>query len=315
MKHFPFRWLIFTAITLIASFVTSASVTTTDFTYNPAEGLKLTRYTSSDSGDCQTLKPCIIFAFGGGFTHGQRNDERYLDYFRFMAEHGYVVCTIDYRTTLTGFNSGTGNAGLESFGLALADAIKAATTDYLTATAFILAHSGQWGLDPARFVASGSSAGAIAALQAEYTLITARPEALPASFNYAAAVTFAGAIFTQGEPKQLADFCPAMLFHGDADSNVPYDSLVLGPIGMYGSHYLATRFKADGSAGAFHTQSGADHSMALTPMVSNLFDIAGFLQRILYQSEKAYSWTTVTIPGTGTYRTDFSISDYIRANQ
>ena len=307
------RLILSAAAVLLGTLLSQAAVETTDFTYNPAEGLKLTRY--ADTNRTGKGDPCIIFAFGGGFTHGERNDARYQDYFRFMAERGYVVCTIDYRTTLASFTPQSGSDGIQQFGMALVGAIQTATSDYISATAYILGQATSWGIDPRLIVASGSSAGAITALQAEYTLVTDRPEALPAGFNYAACVTFAGAIISQGEPQMLAQFCPSMLFHGDADCNVPYDALTLGPIGLYGSHYLATRFKDSGCAGAFHTQMGADHSMALSPMTSNLYDIAGFLQRILSGAPKSYDWTVVTVPDTAPYRTDFTITDFIRANQ
>lgn len=272
---------------MVHSIAASAEIESQDFTYDYQHNLKMTRYTSSErlaSG----LSPCIIFAFGGGFTHGDRNDSHYMEYFRFMAEIGYVVCTVDYRTTLSGFNPGEGNTGLHAFGMAMVNAVQTATSDYILATSYILNNASEWGIDPTMIVASGSSAGAITALQAEYTLINNRPEGFPEEFNYAAAVTFAGAILTQGKPQSAERFCPTMMFHGDADSNVPYDSLTLGPIGLYGSHYLATLFKDSGCAGAFRTQLGADHSMALTPMESNLYDIAGFLQRTLCGGTKEY---------------------------
>ena len=46
-----------------------SKVTKTTFTYSVSPELKLDRYeTASDSS--QGRRPAIIFAFGGGFTHG-----------------------------------------------------------------------------------------------------------------------------------------------------------------------------------------------------------------------------------------------------
>lgn len=305
-------------VAMFASLAAHAAVERTTFTYSESPLLRLTRYTSSLTKARSSLSPCIIFAFGGGFTHGERDDARYLPFFEFMAERGYVVCTIDYRTTLPEFKS-TGDDDdddeqLASFGYALAGAIRTATTDFLTATGYVLANASKWGVDPTKIIASGSSVGAITALQAEYTVVTRRPPLIPATFNYAAAVTFAGAIFVQGTPTGLDRFCPAMLFHGDADTQVPYDALVLGSVGLYGSKYLATRFKEAGRPGAFWTELGAGHEMALTPMTDNLYDIAGFLDRSLTRPGNAYDWTTVTVPGRTGYKTDFTLMDYIKGN-
>lgn len=306
------------AALLISMGLNASTVKKDVFTYSSKPLLKLSRYTMTTSTEAESptkLRPCVIFAFGGGFTHGNRDDERYEPYFRFMAEQGYVVCSIDYRTTLSEFNpSNTGTDALTAYGQALAEAITAATTDYLTATGYVLANASQWGVDPTRIIASGSSAGAITALQAEYALINNRPAAIPEQFNYAAAVTFAGALFTQGEPQNLNKFCPAMLFQGDADMQVPYNKLVLGPVGLYGSRYLATQFKTAGNTGAFWTELGAGHEMALTPMTQNLDEIAGLLNRVFVTKQPGYAWTSFTVPGRGDYKTDFTIMDYIRGN-
>lgn len=309
------RHLLLFLASILCSIEAFPAVNGQTFTFDPVHNLSLTRYTSDAADARQSPSPCIIFAFGGGFTHGQRDDARYMDYFRFMAEHGYVVCTIDYRTTLADFSPSSPDDAEEEFGEALVEAITTATTDFLTATGYVLANASQWAVDPSRIIASGSSAGAITALEAEYTLLHNRPTALPPTFNYAAAVTFAGALLSQGQPRGLDRFCPAMLFQGDADRQVPYNVLTVGPLGFYGSKWLAGKLKDAGCAGAFYTRLGAGHEMALTPMTSNLYDIAGFLDRILSGAPKQYDWTVVTLPDTPAYRTDFSILDYIQANQ
>lgn len=297
---------------LMAFASSTAEVTRTTFLFNGKHHLSLDRYEVADSS---VNRPAIIFAFGGGFTHGERSDERYMDYFRFMARQGYVVCTIDYRTLLAGFKpTATGKEAMKQFGTAIVEAIKAATEDFLTATGYVLSKSSEWGIDPKKIIASGSSAGAITALQAEYTLTKGVPTPLPAGFNYAAAVTFAGALLSEGEPDVGSNLCPLMLFHGDADNRVPYNKLELGPVGLYGSHYLAEKIKAAGGSGAFWTEEGATHDMALRPMKENLYDIAGFLHHVLDGGQKDFQWTTVTVPGRGEYRHNFTLLDFIRSN-
>lgn len=85
-------------------------------------------------------------------------------------------------------------------------------------------------------------------------------------------------------------------------------------MGLYGSLYLAERFKSAGKEGAFHMEKGATHEMALRPMKENLFDIAGFLSQVLSSRTSDYEWTVVTVPGRSSYKTDFTIYDYIRSN-
>lgn len=330
------RFLAFFCLLAVATSLFAADVEKTTFTYSKNPDLKLDKYEVATSD--ATPRPVIIFAFGGGFTGGERDAQSYVPYFNFMARNGYVVCSIDYRTSLAGYKPNPAlpaDQAMQAFGAAIVGAITDATTDYLTATAYILSKAEEWNIDPGKIVATGSSAGAITALQAEYVLAnvrngkspfdpriaTAIKAAFPETFNYAALVSFAGAILSMGEPENLDHFCPTMMFHGDADNRVPYNSLVLGPIGLYGSHYLAEKIKAAGGSGAFWTQLGAGHSMADVPMIQNLYDIAGFLfhflrtQRIDSDTpQPEFIWTTVTIPGLPPYNTDFTIADFIKSN-
>lgn len=300
---------------LLAVSTTHASyMQKTVFTYSTSPELKLTRYEIPTDG--ATARPCIIFAFGGGFTHGNRDDERYQRYFDFMARQGYVVCSIDYRTALADFRpTTTGIGSFREFGAALVNAVSVAATDFMTATAYVLDHAAEWGVDPAKIVGSGSSAGAITALQVEYLKANGQAALLPPAFNYAALVTFAGAVLSaDGAPAGFDKFCPTMLFHGDADSSVPYNSLTLGNMGLYGSEYIAEKMKAAGCAGAFWTELGLDHAMSMTPMTENLYDIAGFLDHVLRGCQKQYDWTVVTVPGRGEYQTKFTLADFIKSN-
>lgn len=308
------RALMALAALLVVGTTHASNMQKTVFTYSTSPELKLTRYEIPTDG--ATARPCIIFAFGGGFTHGNRDDERYQEYFDFMARLGYVVCSIDYRTALAGFRpTTTGVASFREFGAALVNAVSVATTDFMTATAYVLDHAAEWGVDPAKIVGAGSSAGAITALQTEYLKANGKAALLPAEFNYAALVTFAGAVLSaDGEPVGLEKFCPTMLFHGDADSSVPYNKLTLGTMGLYGSEYIATKMKAAGCGGAFWTELGLDHAMSITPMHQNLYDIAGFLDHVLKGAQKQYDWTVVTVPGRGEYNSHFTLVDFIKSN-
>ena len=119
-----------------------------------ADTLRLDRYETA-SGEAG--RPVVIFAFGGGFRGGSRDEARLLPYFEFLAREGYVVASIDYRTTLSDYDPST---GVEGFVPALQGAVGTAVEDLYTATAFIAANADGWGVDPAKMILSGSSAGA-----------------------------------------------------------------------------------------------------------------------------------------------------------
>lgn len=296
------------ALVGLSSLHAHAALRHKDFTYNETAGLRLTRYDDTSRDLRSSLSPCIIFAFGGGFSHGDRNEARYIPFFEYFASRGYVVCTIDYTTALKDFHP----AGLKDGVAAIAQAVQSATADFVTATGYILAHASEWAVDPQFIVAAGSSAGAITTLQAAQAVATGQTP-LPQSFNYRAALSFAGAIMSAGQPQGLEKMCPALLFHGNCDAQVPYREATIGAMGLYGSQYLATQFRTLGRPGQFIDVDGGTHSLAVTPMEQNLPDIEAFLARTA-AADSSYYWTTVTTPGYDGGEKKFTLTDYLRAN-
>ena len=69
-------------------------------------------------------------------------------------------------------------------------AIDTAVEDFYDATGFVINQSSDWNIDVEQIVASGSSAGAITVLQAEYDLCNGHELAkrLPTGFNYAGVI-------------------------------------------------------------------------------------------------------------------------------
>ena len=154
---------------------------------------------------------------------GSRNDKGYHEWYRMLNEAGYRVVAIDYRLGLKGIK----NAGMNpSFIKNLRRSIDLAVEDLFSATLFILENSEELGIDPHNIVISGSSAGAMTALQAEWEICNGRELAsvLPEGFNYAGVMAFSGAIFSdEGSIKfKKKEPCPMMLCHGTADNIVPY---------------------------------------------------------------------------------------------
>lgn len=173
----------------------------------------------------ETGKPAVLFMFGGGFRSGARDKQEYLKWFEMLTGKGYDVISIDYRLGLAGYKGAGKNF---AFIKATLNAIKVAVEDLYSATNFIIANAGQLGINPNNIVISGSSAGAISVMQAEWHICNHDEIAsvLPAGFNYAGVMSFAGAIFsTEGAVKYESEPCPTLMLHGTADKMVEYDKM------------------------------------------------------------------------------------------
>ena len=204
--------------------------------YDPADGSQV-----KASG---MNKPTIIFMFGGGFIKGTRDDADYHRWFRKMTENGYRIISIDYRLGL----KGSDKVGVAQVNV-LDKAIHLAVEDLFSATNFIIENSEQLGVDPSNIVISGSSAGAISVMQAEYEIAnrTEWASVLPAGFNYAGVMSFAGAILSrEGKVDFKNDPCPTLMLHGTADELVPYDQIKVFNLGFFGGGKLVERFKKYG---------------------------------------------------------------------
>ena len=204
--------------------------------YNPARGSN----TSFEGID----KPTVIFMFGGGFIHGTRDDESYRKWFRMMTENGYRVISIDYRLGL----KGSDKVGVAQVNV-LDKAIHMAVEDLFSATNFIIENAEQLGVNPANIVISGSSAGAISVMQAEYEISNATSWAsvLPKGFNYAGVMSFSGAILSrEGKVDFKHTPCPTLMLHGTSDELVPYKQIKVFNLGFFGAGKLVERFQKYG---------------------------------------------------------------------
>lgn len=204
--------------------------------YDPADGSETT-YMGIE-------KPTVLFMFGGGFIQGTRDDKSYNSWFRMLTENGYRVISIDYRLGL----KGSTKVGIAQVNV-LDKAIHMAVEDLFSATNFILDNADQFGVSADNIVISGSSAGAIAAMQAEYEVAnrTAWASVLPEGFNYAGVMSFSGAILSR---EGLVDYksapCPTLMLHGTSDKLVPYRQIKVFKLGFFGGGKLVKRFQKFG---------------------------------------------------------------------
>lgn len=257
--------------------------------------------------------PALIFAFGGGFVNGERDRSDYIGMFEFLAHNGISVVSIDYRTQLRHLTSAD-TGSMSRMVDCLTDAITCAVSDFLSATGYVLSNAASWNIDPSLIFASGSSAGAITALQAEYMLCNT-PGGIggfPADFNFAGVISFAGAIFSEGELEWTRTPAPMLLFHGDADSNVPYTDATINSDGLYGSGPISKSLADKGVKHWLHTFKGVDHAIAIRPIYRNRGEIFDFIRAV--RNKELDDMRAVETVRTDGYKTTFTLQDFINSN-
>lgn len=226
--------------------------------YEPREGSE----TTLDG----KAKPTVIFIFGGGFKDGARDKEHDREWFGKLSENGYRVISIDYRLGLKDANSFSKSP---AFVKALLKAIGMAVEDLFSATSYIIENAASLGVDPSNIVVSGSSAGAITALQAEYEIINRAPSAsvLPDGFNYAGVMSFAGAIFsTEGKLAFQSRPCPIVMFQGTDDKLVPYTRIKFLNFCFGGSDEISKTLTGSGFPFQIFRFKGHGHELASSEM-------------------------------------------------
>lgn len=309
MKKFVlFLSLIFTMATTMAQ-----TKPTTHCFVEGKEPLYLDHYRAEGEG----LHPCVLFAFGGGFSHGNRADERYLPYFEMLLKEGFDVVSIDYRLGMAYTLDKTEDVGPLEGAWAMYRSVNMAAEDVLRATSYIHTNAVKMGINIAQIVVSGSSAGAIAVLQAENHIANRARAAkiLSADYNYAGVIAFAGAIYSVlGEPSWRDMPCPIMLFHGNADRNVPYRKATILATGFYGSDYIAEQLHNRGATYYFHSAHYRDHDLALSPLTDNHDEIRSFLRRCVLQGEKMQHTNEYVAEGVEPCETEFTIQEYLNSN-
>lgn len=276
------------------------------------EELYLDRYMLDAEADAP--RPCMIFAFGGGFVKGVRNHEYYSIFFDRLAREGIVVVSIDYRLGLKNLNADGGMVAMIGI---FDNAVNMAVEDLYCATNFVIANSEEWAVDTTKIMLSGSSAGAITAVQAEWMRCNGawRAKVLPEGFRYAGVVSCAGAIFsTDGKPKFASQPAPMLLFHGTSDRNVPYDHASMFGVGFYGSAYIVKQLERLDSPYWFYSAEYMDHRMAGIPFIYECDIIMQFIRDFVIRGEALQIHTDLVFLNGDKQPTRFKVMDYIKAN-
>lgn len=321
MKRFLFFWAACLSVLTVAAQARPAGVYTVQkqtalYAVKGADSLYLDRYCNPE---LHGERPCVMFVFGGGFVGGGRDHNKaYRSYYHWLVGQGYDVVAIDYRLGLKGVSTTQGQKmGIKDKIGILKHAVDIAVEDLMSATAYVLDRR-DWEIDRRRVVATGSSAGAIAVLQAENHIANHTQTAqklLPDGFNYAGIISYAGAIFsTTGAPEWKSMPCPIMLFHGSSDANVPYDKVALLGIGFYGSKTIFTQLQKLNAPYYFHDEEYATHTLAVSPMVDNRCEIQDFLQRFVSDGQRLQIYEHLRLLSRPKGKTKFGIGDYLRSN-
>ncbi len=230
-------------------------------------------------GDTLSHRPTIVFAFGGGFVIGSRNQPdlpRLRDYY---VPRGYNLATIDYRL---GFNVTSGGSALR--------AVYRGVQDMRAALRFLAENCDQYAIDTNHIVLMGSSAGSFIGLHHAYMDENERPAetyGIPGenqdlgcadcsgnnSYNNQyirpmAVINRWGAMGdTNWIEPTLRDSIPLISFHGTNDNVVPFGteypfSIPLFPP-VYGSSVIHQRLENLGVHNQFIPLEGAGHEPEL----------------------------------------------------
>ena len=206
--------------------------------------------------------PCFVFVFGGGFIGGRRDEPMMVKAFEQLSERGYVVVAIDYRLGLKGVTK----MGM-SMVSTLEYAIRLAVEDLYSATAYLCKNADRFHINTQEILISGSSAGAITVLQADYWLHNQHETAklLPANFRYAAVISYAGAILSRNGKVKYADGNPAptLFYHGTEDRLVNYNQTAFANIGFFGSNKIVPQFEKFGYPYWFRRLKNYGHEVAV----------------------------------------------------
>ena len=277
------RLILISTILFLSQTLFSQSILKETRTYgrNDQQELKMDIYRS----DSMTIlpQPCLIFVFGGGFKEGTRDAKIYQPFFNYFARKGFTVVSIDYTLGMKGEKA----PGATNF-KPLQNAISMAVSDLYSATNWLLEHAEELYIDPSLIMISGSSAGAITVLQADYWKRNNHPatDTLPHEFRYAGVISFAGGIFsTDGVPSYKVPPAPTLFFHGSADKLVPDKPFF--HIGMFGSKAIANKFRQKKYPYLFFSMEGIGHEVAEFPMNEFLPEIDQFIQEwVIYRTRR-----------------------------
>jgi acetyl esterase/lipase len=187
--------------------------------FGKVQKLRLDLY--EPTGDIATDRPAVVYAHGGGFVAGGRDDDRQLDYLRGLAQRGYVVVSIDYRLRPKGTPNPEGGANIaKEWAVAKqSPVVREAQHDMQAAVRWVRARAAELGVDPDTIIVSGGSAGAITAWSTGVNPEDPGDSGTPGPSSEVAAVV---SLWGGMSPHEMEAGAPPVLdVHGTKDVPVP----------------------------------------------------------------------------------------------
>lgn len=240
-------------------------------------------------------QPTFVYVRGGSWSDGTRKDAKWIGR---VAKHGLNAVSISYRLANKGKEIGDSTV----FGTQFSHAITVAVEDLYDATRYLLDNGEKLGVDPAKVIISGGSAGATNCIMAEYwrcngeEIATSR---LPEGFRYAGVIPWAGGVWKIGmeRPEWKEQPAPHMFCHGTKDWIVPFwDQMIpASNFGAYGPETLSAIFRENGwpyetlfVEEADHYMAGGSSYMESTPneRVDYTGQMLDFIDRIILDGQR-----------------------------
>lgn len=236
-------------------------------------------------GDTLSKRPLLIFAFGGGYLIGNKNDEDVQGICDSFAHKGYVTASIDYRKGLNVLDPMTAER-----------AAYRVVQDWSAAIRFFKEYATVYGIDTNYIFAGGVSAGSISLMTLQFATEAQRPASTYVvgglnpgpdlscadcegnGYNHSHEVrglincwgAISDTLFIDANDNQ-----PLLSFHGVQDNTVPYDygapysaSLLMPPI--FGSASIDQRRNSLGLDHQFVSFPTKGHNI-WGPIINNNF--------------------------------------------
>lgn len=275
---------------------------TSDVTYganidNGGNNLVLTMDIYEPSGDTASIRPLIVWAHGGSFLGGTKNDADVTSLCNHFAKRGYVCVSINYRLGIT----------LPPSQTTATQAVYRAVQDMKAAIRYFrqdAATTNTYKIDPSTIFAAGSSAGAFTALHLAYLN---EPSELPAVID---TTIMGGMEGTSGNPgyastvNAVVNLCgalgdktwvipgdvPLCSMHGTNDQIVPYATATLYLLNIFpimqvdGSYSINDYATGIGVPNVMFTYYGQDHvpyASSLAYMDTTVRFVSNFLYSYL----------------------------------
>jgi len=184
--------------------------------------------------------PVAVFVHGGGFRAGDKQQAMYIKICREFAKAGYVTFSINYR--------------LNTQGKVTFPTLDNAVSDVLTAFRWIQAHSNKYGIDPAKMIIVGDSAGGGIVVNTAYS--DEGREMIAACIDLWGGLPFSQSapdVDRYGQPVNYLPIKtgapPTCIFHSNGDTVIPVST----------SLTLANELKAKGVDHEIHIIDSANH--------------------------------------------------------